>query len=104
MDLTVELAISRFGGTAKDKLANPGASGQPEDQLRAPFERLLRDIVEICHFNAGALMAVRDSSHVVLKPRPDYAVAVENALVGFVELKAAVKGADPIKFKDHDKE
>src|SRR5581483_2787852 len=104
MDLTVELAISRFGGTAKDKLANPGASGQPEDQLRAPFERLLSDIAEICHFNAGAVIAVGESSHEELKTRPDYAVTVENALVGFVELKAPGKGADPRKFKDHDKE
>jgi hypothetical protein len=104
MDLTVELAVSRFGGTAKDKLANPGASGQPEDQLRAPFERLLTDIAEICHFHAGAVTAVGESSQDELKTRPDYAVTVENALVGFVELKAPGKGADPRKFKDHDKE
>jgi hypothetical protein len=36
--------------------------------------------------------------------RPDYSVTVHNALVGFVELKAPGKGADPRKFKDpHDK-
>jgi hypothetical protein len=40
-----------------------------------------------------------------LKTRPDYAITVHNALVGFVELKAPGKGADPRKFKDpHDKE
>jgi hypothetical protein len=39
-----------------------------------------------------------------LKTRPDYAITVHNALVGFVELKAPGKGADPRKFKDpHDK-
>jgi len=104
MDLTVELAISRFGGAAKDKLANPAAYGQPEDQLRAPFEGLLADIAEICHFNAGAVIAVGESSDEELKTRPDYAVTVEGALVGFVELKAPGKGADPKKFKEHDKE
>ena len=40
-----------------------------------------------------------------LKTRPDFAVTVSNALVGFIEVKAPGKGADPRKFKDpHDKE
>lgn len=45
-----------------------------------------------------------ESSVSDLKTRPDYAITVHNALVGFVELKAPGKGADPRKFKDpHDK-
>ncbi len=40
-----------------------------------------------------------------LKTRPDYAVTVHNALVGFIEVKAPGKGADPRKFSDpHDKD
>lgn len=40
-----------------------------------------------------------------LKTRPDFAVAVSKALVGFIEVKAPGKGADPRKFDDpHDKE
>jgi hypothetical protein len=104
MNSTVEAAVSHFGGAAKNKLANPAASGQPEDQLRAPFEHLLTDIAQICHFHTGAVIAVGESSQQELKTRPDYAVTVEGALVGFVELKAPGKGADPRKFKDHDKE
>jgi hypothetical protein len=39
-----------------------------------------------------------------LKTRPDYAITVRKALVGFIEVKAPGKGADPRKFKDkHDK-
>lgn len=39
-----------------------------------------------------------------LKTRPDYAVTVHGALVGFIELKSPGKGADPRKFKDaHDR-
>ena len=54
---------------------------------------------------AGAVEAVGESSVASLKTRPDYAVTVKNALVGFVELKAPGKGADPRKFKDpHDKD
>jgi hypothetical protein len=29
-------AIARFGAEAKAKLINPSATGEPEDQLRAP--------------------------------------------------------------------
>ena len=37
--------------------------------------------------------------------RPDYAVTVGGALVGFIEIKAPDKGADPRRFADpHDKE
>ena len=40
-----------------------------------------------------------------LQTRPDYAVTRRNALIGFVEVKAPGKGADPRRFRDsHDKE
>ncbi len=36
--------------------------------------------------------------------RPDYSITVNKALVGFVELKAPGKGANPLRFRDpHDK-
>ena len=102
--ITVESAVSSFGERTKGKLANVGASGQPEDQLRSPFESLLQDMSALSAL-AGAVEAVGESSVASLKTRPDYAVTVKNALVGFVELKAPGKGADPRKFKDpHDKD
>src|ERR1700685_3919464 len=105
MKPTLSSAIAAFGAKAKDKLANPAASGQPEDQLRTPFEQLLGEISEISNFGKAAVSAVGESSVSDLKTRPDYAVTVHNALNGFIELKAPGKGADPRKFKDpHDKE
>jgi hypothetical protein len=102
--MTIEAIISAFGAKAKDKLANVAASGQPEDQLRAPFEGLISDIAELSNFPKGSVLAIGESSIADLKTRPDYAVTVKNALIGFVELKAPGKGADPRKFKDpHDK-
>ncbi len=104
MKLTIDSAISAFGLEAKKKLANPAASGQPEDQLRAPFEQLLEALAQLCNLPNGAVTAVGESSLSELKTRPDYSVTVSNVLVGFVELKAPGKGADPRKFKDpHDK-
>ena len=43
-------------------------------------------------------MAVGEASLANLKSRPDYAVTVRGALVGFVEVKAPGKGADPRRF------
>ncbi len=104
MELTVNSAVVAFGARAKTKLANPGASGEPEDQLRAPFEQLLADLAELANLPKTAVAAVGESSVSDLKTRPDYAVTVHKALVGFIELKAPGKGADPRKFKDpHDK-
>jgi len=104
MKLTVNSAVATFGARAKEKLANPAASGQPEDQLRAPFEHLLSELAKLCNLSKAVVSAVGESSVGDLKTRPDYAVTVHNALVGFVELKAPGKGADPRKFKDpHDK-
>src|ERR1700691_1762760 len=104
MKLTINSAIAAFGARAKEKLSNPAATGQPEDQLRAPFEHLLADLAELTRPPRSAVAAVGESSIGDFKTRTDYAVAVHNALVGFVELKAPGKGADPRKFKDpHDK-
>ncbi|MBI5387122.1 MAG: hypothetical protein HZA90_20825 [Verrucomicrobia bacterium] len=104
MPLTLSSVLSAFGAKAKAKLANPAASGEPEDQLRAPFEQLLADLAELCGFPRTAVAAVGESSVSDLKTRPDYVVTVHRALVGFIELKAPGKGADPRKFKDpHDK-
>lgn len=33
--------VSEFGASAKGKLANKAVTGAPEDQLRAPLERLV---------------------------------------------------------------
>jgi Type ISP C-terminal specificity domain/N-6 DNA Methylase len=104
MNTTLREAISKFGAEAKAKLANVAARGEPEDQLRAPLERLFSDLAELCGLPRLAVVTVGESSLTDLKTRPDYAVTVHNALVGFIEVKAPGKGADPRKFRDrHDK-
>jgi hypothetical protein len=97
-------AISSFGRAARTKLANPSATGGPEDQLRAPFESLLADIAELAGIPRAQVVAVGESAVSDLKTRPDYAITVHGALVGHVELKAPGKGADPRRFRDpHDR-
>jgi hypothetical protein len=101
---TLQEIISAFGKTAKAKLSNPSVVGSPEDQLRAPFERLLDEMALLAGFAKSSVVAVGETTLGNLKTRPDYAVTVHGSLVGFIELKAPGKGADPRKFKDpHDK-
>lgn len=97
-------AISRFGSEAKSKLTNPSATGEPEDQLRAPLEHLFADLAELCGFKRDLITAIGESSLSSLKTRPDYAITLRNVLVGYVEIKAPGKGADPRRYKGHDKE
>ncbi|MEX2288688.1 MAG: hypothetical protein WD648_16455 [Planctomycetaceae bacterium] len=102
--LDLKTAIARFGADAKAKLSNPSATGEPEDQLRAPLEALFADLAEVCGFKRAWITAVGESSLSQLKTRPDYAITLRNVLIGFVEVKAPGKGADPRRYKGHDKE
>ena len=103
--MTLQEIISRFGLEARAKLSNPGVSGEPEDQLRAPLEALVANLAELAGLPAGSVVAVGETSLADLKTRPDYAVTRENALIGFIEVKAPGKGADPRRFRDkHDRE
>ncbi len=104
MKLDRTTAISRYGALAKAKLANPSAAGEPEDQLRAPLEALFADLTELCGLPREVFTAVGETAISSLKTRPDYAITLRGALVGFVEVKAPGKGADPRTFKGHDLE
>jgi len=96
-------AVSRFGASLKQKFSGI-AAGSPEDQLRAPLEQLVQDFVAAQGWAANVVL-VGESSLRDLKTRPDFAVAKQNLLVGFIEVKAPGKGADPRRFVDpHDKE
>ena len=103
--MTLQQAITAFGIEAKSKLSNPAASGAPEDQLRAPLEVLISRMAEISGLRPDTVGVVGEASLADLKTRPDYAVTRGNALIGFIEVKAPGKGADPRCFRDrHDKE
>jgi len=101
---TFASVVSAFGAKAKAKLDNPAVSGAPEAQLRAPLEELFRDLAELDNLAPRGLSLVGETTLSHLQTRPDYAVSVNNALVGFIEVKAPGKGWDPRKFSDpHDK-
>ncbi len=95
--------VADFGATTKSKLKNAGVTGAPEDQLRAPLETLITQMSELAGLPAGSIVPVGETSLAELKTRPDYAVTFKSMLVGFIEVKAPGKGADPRRFTDkHD--
>lgn len=101
---TLNEAVAAFGKSTKAKLSNIAVSGAPEDQLRGPLETFVAELALISGLPAGAVSLVGETSIAEDRTRPDYAVTVQKALVGFIEVKAPGKGANPKAFKDkHDK-
>lgn len=101
---TLAELVADYGQSAKGKLSNPAIQGEPEDQLRTPLHDLFKDLAELCGFKRDQVEPVGETSLASLKTRPDYAITVRKALVGFVEVKQPGKGADPRSYKGHDKE
>ncbi|HEY0105939.1 MAG TPA: type ISP restriction/modification enzyme [Rhizomicrobium sp.] len=99
MSKTFASAISEFGARAKAKLSNAAIDGAPEDQLRNPLEILFHDLTEIDGLPPKTIALIGETALKHLKTRPDFAVTRHNALIGFVEVKAPGKGADPRKFE-----
>lgn len=101
---TLNEAVAAFGKSTTAKLSNIAISGAPEDQLRGPLEVLLAELALIVGHAPGTVAIVGETSLAEDRTRPDYAVTVRNALVGFIEVKAPGKGANPKAFRDkHDK-
>lgn len=97
-------AVAAFGKSTTAKLSNVAVDGAPEDQLRGPLEILIAELALVAGFPAGAVGLVGETSLAEDRTRPDYAVTMRNALVGFIEVKAPGKGANPKAFRDkHDK-
>lgn len=98
-------AISAFGAAAKATLDNPAIAGEPEDQLRTPLVALVKAIATLTGLAAHNTELVGETKLSDLMIRPDFAVTRKGALIGFIEVKAPGKGADPNKFsaKSHDR-
>lgn len=65
--------------------------------MRAPLEALIKALGAQVQ---GEVNLIGETSLGVLRIRPDYAVSVGGALVGYIEIKAPGKGADPRRFSD----
>lgn len=85
----VQAAVSTFGTEVTPKLRG---SGWQEDQLRGPMENMIRSI---CRGLGLDVTLIGEVPLVDMGARPDYAVEVGGALVGYIELKKPGTQADP---------
>ena len=93
--------VAVFGQRTKAKFSTD--SGEPEDHLRGPVEDLIRGFGEATVARRSVVLAGEDRVP-GLHVKPDFAVLVDEVPVGFVEVKAPGKGADPDRFRgEHDK-
>jgi Type ISP C-terminal specificity domain/N-6 DNA Methylase len=87
VDRAVAAAVSRFGGEVGPKLRK--RVGNPEEQLREPFSRFVREVGDILGVKVDTY---GEASLPTLGIRPDYVVDAAGARVGYVELKRPGRG------------
>lgn len=92
-------AVREFAAQVKAKFAAL-AHGEPEEQLRAPLETLFAAFSALTR---GDLVLKGESRLGDRLGRPDFAVHAGIIPLGFIELKAPGKGADPECFTGHDR-
>lgn len=77
------------------------SSGEPEDQLKSPVDQLFAAYGRIISCNI--ILKGESTLHGRLG-RPDFAAHRDKLPLGYIELKAPGKGANPEVYKGHDRE
>lgn len=97
---TIQTALANFAEAVAAKLTSLTA-GEPEDQLRAPFENLMAAASRVLGSDVGCTGETPLPGRL---GRPDYAVHVKKLLAGYVELKATGVGANVNRFSGHNRD
>jgi hypothetical protein len=92
-------AVSAFGAAVTARTQT--GAGEPEEQLRGPVETLL---VQVGAALGLDVFPVGETPLVELSSRPDYGLFVDGVVVGYLELKAPGKGADPQAYRGPDRQ
>ncbi len=93
-------ALRKFAHTVTAKTTALTA-GEPEDQLRGPFEVFMQEVGKVL---ARKVVCTGETMLAGRLGKPDYAVHAAKVLAGYVELKAPGVGANPNRFKGHNKD
>ncbi len=93
-------ALQKFADAVTAKMTTVTA-GEPEDQLRAPFEDLMKEVGQAI---SRRIVCTGETRLPGRLGKPDYAVHATKALVGYVELKAPGVGANPNRFTGHNRD
>lgn len=93
-------ALGNFAAEVSGKFSG-AAAGEPEEQLRAPFETLLQSVGAA---RGKDVVCVGETLLPGRLGKPDYAVNAGGLLTGYAELKAPGKGVERSRFSGHDRE
>lgn len=88
----VARVVSEYGASAKAKLSG---IGEPEEALRVPLEKL---IVDVGALSNRAVVMEGEARLVEVGARPDFAVRVNGAIVGYLEVKKPGLSIAPASF------
>jgi len=98
--MTILEALQRFAATVSAKMSTL-TRGEPEDQLRAPFESFIADVSHTLGWNIICTGETRLPDRL---GKPDYAVHLHGLLSGYVELKSPGVGANPGRYSGHNRD
>ncbi|MCY3869394.1 MAG: N-6 DNA methylase [Gemmatimonadetes bacterium] len=99
-DILIYEALQKFASAVTEKMTQI-ISGEPEDQLRAPFEGFMSSAGSILGWNVVPTGEVHLPNRL---GKPDYGINRNNLLAGYAELKATGVGVNAKQFKGHDRE
>ncbi len=97
---SIQEPLQTFAAEVKAKMTQLTA-GEPEDQLRGPFENFKTAVAGTMGWD---IVCTGETSLPDRRGRPDYAVHLNNLLVGYVEIKAPGTGATASRFRGHNRE
>jgi hypothetical protein len=93
-------ALKKFADDVTAKMTTLTV-GEPEDQLRAPFEVFMQQVGQAI---SREIVCAGETKLPGRLGKPDYAVHATELLAGYVELKAPGVGANPRRFTAHNRE
>lgn len=93
-------ALQTFAAAVRAKMTQLTA-GEPEDQVRGPFENFIAGVASALGWN---IVCTGETPLPGRLGRPDYAIHLNQLLAGYVELKAPGVGANATRFKSHNRD
>jgi len=93
--------LKQFATEVTSKFSLSSMRFNPEDQLKAPIDSLLKEVGNLLQIDINSVTEIQEKE---LSGRPDFGVTIKSLLVGHIELKAPNKSIDPNKFKGNDKQ
>ena len=99
-DIPIHVALQDFAASVTAKMTQVTV-GDPEDQLRGPFETLM---AEASRALGWKVVCTGETPLPDRLGRPDYAIHRNQLLAGYVELKAPGVGATATRFRGHNRE